>query len=86
MDKTPDEAAESLAARSCQTYREHRERAALRCALGDAAALCDALARAIEKDHRTRNGKGPVSKLGKLRASVAKACGDQIFAMRDRIA
>jgi hypothetical protein len=28
-----------------RTYRQHGERAAMRCALGDAAALCDAIAR-----------------------------------------
>lgn len=65
-------------------YKEHGERAALRCALGDAAHLCDAIARQIEAANPGRK-RGSVSGPGVELAAVAKRCGDTIWAMRDKI-
>jgi hypothetical protein len=66
-------------------YKTARERAALRCALGDAAALCDGIAREIAAENRGRKGKGSVTKLGLQLEAIAKRCGDEIWAMRERI-
>lgn len=66
-------------------YKTAGERAALRCALGDAAALCDGLAREIAAENRGRGGKGAVTKVGLKLESIAKRCGDEIWAMREKI-
>jgi hypothetical protein len=66
-------------------YRTPGERAALRCALGDAAALCDGLARQIAAENRGRGGKGAVTKRGLELEAIAKRCGDAIWAMREKI-
>ena len=66
-------------------YKTDRERAALRCALGDAAALCDGLAREIAAENRGRDGKGAVTHLGLKLEEIAKRCADEIWAMREKI-
>lgn len=66
-------------------YKTMGERAALRCALGDAAALCDGLAREIASENRGRGGKGAVTKLGLRLEEIAKRCADEIWAMREKI-
>lgn len=75
-------AAQKMAATSQGIYREPPERAALRCALGDAAHLCDALARDIENLGRRRK---TVNKKHQEMAAVARRCGDAIWKMRDLI-
>lgn len=67
------------------TYKTAGERAAMRSAFGDAAALCDGLAREIAAANRGRNGKGAVTKLGLQLEAIAKQCGDEIWKMRDQI-
>jgi hypothetical protein len=77
--------AAKLSASSCSIYTSREERVALRCALGDAAALCDALARDIAAENRGHGGKGPVTKLGLQLEAIAKRCGDAIWEMRDNV-
>lgn len=67
------------------SYKSPRERAAMRSALGDAAALCDGLSRDIAAENRGRNGKGAVTKRGLELEAIAKRCGDAIWAMREKI-
>ena len=47
-----DQVADKLVRDSTRTYQDRAERVAMRCALGDAAALCDALARDIAAENR----------------------------------
>jgi hypothetical protein len=54
----------------------------MRGALGDAAALCDALARDIATENSPR---GRVTKLGRKLEAIAKRCGDAIWAMREKV-
>lgn len=84
-DKPVNESIREMMVAACHTYDQRGERAALRCALGDAAGICDAMAREIETTHRTRNGKGPVSANGQNLAAIVRVCGDRIFAARDLI-
>jgi len=77
--------AERYAASSMRVHRTDDGRAAMRCALGDAAALCDAISRDIAAENRSRGGKGAVTKLGLQLAAVADRCGDAIWGMRDLI-
>ena len=74
-----------MIAGAMSTYRERGERAALRCALGDAAALCDRIAMEVLAAHRTRSGKGPPSKLGMQLCDAVKTAGNEIWAMREKI-
>ena len=67
------------------TYKTAKERAAMRSAFGDAAALCDGLARDIADENRGRGGKGAVTKLGLKLEAIAKRCGDEIWNMREQI-
>ena len=62
--------------RAMSTYSKRDERAALRCALGDAAALCDTIAADIIKEKGTR---------GIRLAEIATRCGDAISAMRELV-
>ena len=66
-------------------YQTHGERSAMRCVLGDAAALLDALARDIAAENRGRNGKGAVTKLGLQLEEIAKRCADQVWLLREEI-
>lgn len=65
------------------TYSEHAERAALRCALSDAAHLCDALARDVL--YETRSKRGHHTKRGRELAVIAERCGNAIWAMRELV-
>ena len=78
-----DTAAEKLVAQSIVTYKERGERAALRCALMDAATLCDARARDIEKANAIRGGR--VSQVGQALAHAVRTTGDALMAMREKI-
>jgi hypothetical protein len=78
----PDKAAALWMQRAMQTYRTRGERAAMRCVIGDAAGLCDAIARAIEIENKGNHGKGATTKRGREMAAVAKRCGDAIWDMR----
>lgn len=83
--KTHDEQVAYLLNMALDGYKTPGERAALRCALGDAASICDGLARVIAAESRGRGGKGAVTKRGLELEAVAKRCGDAIWAMRERI-
>lgn len=76
-------AAERLAHIAKQTYRERGERAAMRCALGDASSLCDALARDIE--NQNRGFRGRVTVKGQELAKSVKIAAEAIWLMRERI-
>jgi len=83
--KTHDERVSHMLNMALDGYKTPRERAALRCALGDAAALCDGLAREIAAENKGRGGKGAVTKRGLELEAIAKRCGDAIWAMREKI-
>ena len=55
---------------------------ALRCALGDAAALCDALSDEIIEEGTSR---GHIKKRAQEDAALVKRCADLIWAMREKI-
>lgn len=69
-----------MAAKALLHYPSNPEKAAMRCALGDAAAVCDILARVIVEEGRGRNGR--VRKKFREAAKIAKRCGDDIWLMR----
>lgn len=83
MNDTIDTVARHMVDAAKVTYREHAERAALRCGTGDAAGLCDAIARFLMQQHRTK--RGHLSVRGQELAQIAKMCGDEIWKMRDLI-
>ena len=83
--KTHEEQVAYLLNMALDGYKTAGERAALRCALGDAASICDGLARVIAAENRGRGGKGAVTKRGLELEAVAKRCGDAIWAMREKI-
>ncbi len=76
---------ERMARIAQESYQTRDERAALRCGMSDAVALCDALAREIAAENRGRNGKGAVTKRGLELEAIAKRCADAIWAMREKI-
>lgn len=82
-DTIIDEAAKKMAEHSMSVYDTGKERSALRCEAGDAAHLCDAVARWIGEQHRVRGGR--ISKRGQELQAIAKLCGDEIWKMRDLI-
>lgn len=67
-----------------RTYATREERSALRCALGDATALCDWLTGQIERENKGR-GAGGITKHGRELSAVSRRCADIIFAMRDMV-
>lgn len=79
------ETIDKMVALSMKSYQTSGERGALRCALGDAAALCDKLATVAEQRNRTRRGAGPTNKHGRELSAIIKRCGDAIWAMREKI-
>jgi hypothetical protein len=76
---------EKLIETATRVYGSRAERVAMRGALGDAAAICDALARDIEASNPRNRKRGTVTVMGAQLADVAKACGSAIWDMRDRI-
>lgn len=74
-----------LVASSTRIYRDPDTRTGIRCGLGDAAGLCDALEKQIMEEYRGRGGRGATTKEGRALAAVAKRCGDEIWAMRDMV-
>jgi hypothetical protein len=78
----PDEAAAKMMRAAMGIYKTRPERAAMRCVLGDAAGLCDAIASAIKIENKGNHGKGATTKQGRDRAAIAKRCGDAIWEMR----
>jgi hypothetical protein len=66
-----------------RVYREPKERAAMRSALGDAAAICDMVAADIENANRTRSGK--VINAAQEMAHQVRFAGDRIWRMREQI-
>ena len=63
---------------SLDAYPERTERAALRCGLSDASAICDIIARKLMEENRG-------SMRGQRLAAIAKRCGDEIWQYRERI-
>jgi hypothetical protein len=82
MTRTPEEAERDILRMALSIYKEPNERAAMRCALGDASALCDAIATDIGHQYRSR---GRVTKKGRELALVVTRAADAIFAMRNKI-
>jgi uncharacterized membrane protein len=82
-----DDPVEQIAARlvavSIRVHPARDARVGMRSGMLDAAALCDALAKVIENEHRGRGGK--VRKRGVELAAIAKRCGDAIEKMRDGV-
>lgn len=72
-----------LSGAAMSVYTQPSERAALRCALGDAASLCDAMVRETERANRTRGNR--VSQGGLALAGAIKGAADAIWAMREMI-
>ena len=70
---------------SLAAHPERENRAALRCGLGDAATICDLIAKRLLEEHKGYGGRGPTTKLGREMAAVAKRCGDEIWALRDKV-
>jgi hypothetical protein len=66
-------------------YHTYPERVAMRGALADAAAICDAVAKDIEENNPKNRKKGTVTAPAARLADVARACGTAIWNMRDRI-
>ena len=85
MSDTPEQAAQQMAAAAMSTYRTRGERAALRCALSDAAVLCDEMARKVAADHRGRGGRGKTTRHGQDLAATLKLAGDEIWKLRELI-
>lgn len=81
-ERSPDQLAADLVASATSRYRGRDERTAMRCALGDAATLCDRLSEAIAGENKGYHGRGPTTKVGQQLSAVAKRCGDAIWAMR----
>lgn len=82
MTRTPEEAEHNILTLALEIYRKPNERAAMRGALGDAAALCDAIAADIGNQHRS---KGRVTKRGQELAMVVTRAADAIFDMGNKI-
>jgi hypothetical protein len=74
---------ERILASSLSIYTSRDQRAAMRGGMSDAAALCDVIARQIVIENTSR---GALTKLGKQLEAVAKRCGDDIWAMRSKVA
>lgn len=73
---------EALLRSDLATYDDTRGRAALRAALGDAAALCNTMATAmIEQNSRG----GRTNKYARDTAAAFDRCGDEIWRMRSMI-
>lgn len=70
---------------STKTYTARSERAAMRCALGDASSFCDSYAKQIAEEHRGRKGKGATTKRGRELETIVRHCGDLIWSMREKI-
>jgi hypothetical protein len=77
-----DETASKLMSDAMGIYKTRSARAALRCALIDAAGLCDFISRVIEAENKGHNGKGPTTKRGRDLAKIATRCGDALMEMR----
>lgn len=71
---------DQLAARAMKTYPDGF--APLRCALSDACALCDVLAREIETAGTSR---GHIKKRAQEDAALVKRCADLIWEMREKV-
>lgn len=76
------EAEKQILDSSLRVYQARAERVAMRCALGDAAALCDALAAQIGREHRYH---GRIKKEGLALAAAVTRAADAIWAMREKI-
>lgn len=82
-DSLIDIAAKKMVDHSTSIYDSHKERSAMRCEAGDAAALCDAVGRWIGEQHKKHGGG--VTKRGLELQAIAKLCGDEIWKMRNLV-
>lgn len=82
MSDTLAETERKILACALSIYKTPDERAAMRGALGDAAALCDALATQIGHEHRSR---GVIKKQGLALAAAVTKAADAIWQMREKI-
>lgn len=64
------------------TYQTPNERAAIRGAIREAVAVCDAIASDILQEHRCRGGKGKTTHHGHELAAIAKRCADVLHEAR----
>lgn len=71
---------DQLSANAMKTYPDGF--APLRCALGDASAICDALAEEIITEGTSR---GHIKKRAQEDAALVKRCADLICAMREKV-
>lgn len=85
MGEEVTKAAGKMIESATSMYRSRSERVAMRSGIGDAAGLCDAIAKQIMEEHRGRGGTGPTRKHGRELAAIAKRCGDEIWAMREMV-
>lgn len=77
-------AGKEMAASSMAAYRDPFQRGALRCGMGDAALLCDVVAREALAKH-TEPDSGRITAEGERIAQTARDCGDAIWAMRAEV-
>jgi hypothetical protein len=71
---------DQMVAQAMKTYPDGH--APLRCGIGDAAALCDALSDEIKMEGTSR---GHTKKRALEDAALVKRCGDMIWAMREKV-
>ena len=70
--------------RALRLHPTREGRSGIRSGLGDAASICDLVAKRIEKANPGR-GKNSVSQVGQEIATAVRRAGDEIMAVRDRI-
>ena len=82
MSELTSEAERRILQASLSSYRQPNERAALRCALGDAAGLLDAFAKEVA--NHQRRGRY-IKKRGQEDAALITRAADKIWQMREKI-
>lgn len=81
--QTTQERIDALIVPSLTTHFGTAPRAAMRCGLSDASAICDILERDFLAEYTTKSGY--IKKRGRELAAIAKRCGDQIWAYRESV-
>lgn len=85
MSKAFEHAEKRIYEVATSIYRQPAERAAMRGALGDAAALLDALSRDVAAEHRGHGRHSPVTKKGLELEALVKRCADLLWLYREKI-
>ena len=70
--------------RALRLHPTREGRSGIRSGLGDAASICDLVAKSVERANPGR-GKDSVSQVGQAIAHAIRSAGDKIMAVRDRI-